>query len=84
MRTWTRLRLEDFLRGGGYQADQSDGASFASRGVPAIAFFTGFHADYHRPSDDWGRIDAQGGAEVTRLALRVVEELARQKASTGR
>ncbi|MGE0460376.1 MAG: M20/M25/M40 family metallo-hydrolase [Vicinamibacterales bacterium] len=84
MRSWTRLRLEDFLRGGGYQADQSDGAPFAARGVPAIAFFTGFHADYHRPSDDWGRIDAQGGAEVARLALRVVEELARQKASTGR
>ncbi len=84
MRSWTRLRLEDFLRGGGYQQDQSDGASFASRGVPALAFFTGFHADYHRPSDDWGRIDAQGGAEVARLALRVVEELARQKASAGR
>lgn len=78
MQSWTRLRLEDFLRGGGYQADQSDGASFAARGVPAMAFFTGFHADYHRPSDDWGRIDAQGGAEVARLALRVVEELARQ------
>jgi hypothetical protein len=84
MRSWTRLRLEDFLRGGGYQPDQSDGASFAGHGVPAIAFFTGFHADYHRPSDDWPRIDAQGGAEVARLALRVVEELARQKASTGR
>jgi Zn-dependent M28 family amino/carboxypeptidase len=79
MRSWTRLRLEDFLRGGGYQPDQSDGASFAGHGVPAIAFFTGFHADYHRPSDDWPRIDAQGGAEVARLALRVVEELARRR-----
>jgi len=84
MRSWTSLRLEDFLRGGGYQPDQSDGASFAASGVPAVAFFTGFHADYHRPSDDWERIDAQGGAEVARLALRVVEELARQNASTGR
>jgi hypothetical protein len=84
MRAWTRLRLEDFARGGGYQADQSDGAPFASHGVPAYAFFTGFHADYHRPTDDWARVDAQGGAEVARLALRLVEELARQNASAGR
>jgi hypothetical protein len=83
MRPWTRLSLQDFARGG-YGQDESDVAPFATHGVPAVAFFTGFHADYHRPTDDWPRIDAEGGAEIARLALRLVEELSRQNASAGR
>ena len=83
MRPWTRLSLHDFATGG-YSQDESDVAPFATQGVPAVAFFTGFHPDYHRPSDDWPRIDAEGGAEIARLALRLVEELSRQNASAGR
>ena len=71
--------LQDFGRGG-YRQDESDVAPFAAHGVPAVAFFTGFHPDYHRPSDDWRRIDAEGGAEIARLALRLVEELSRRGA----
>ena len=76
LRAWTRLTVEDFARGG-YDADESDVGPFARHGVPAVAFFTGFHADYHRPSDDWPTIDAAGGAAIAELALRLVEELAR-------
>jgi hypothetical protein len=75
LRPWTRLTVSDFSAGG-YDLEDSDHASFVSRGVPAIAFFTGFHAQYHRPTDDWQAIDAEGGAEVARLALRLVEDLA--------
>src|SRR4029077_13944875 len=32
-------------------------------------FFSGFHADYHRPTDTWEKIDAAGGAAVADLAL---------------
>jgi hypothetical protein len=80
LRPWTRLAVQDFSRAG-YAADDSDVGPFARRGVPAIALFTGFHADYHRPSDDWTAVDAEGGAEVAVLALRLVEELSRQNAS---
>lgn len=76
LRPWTRLAVQDFGRGG-YGLEESDVGPFARRGVPAIAFFTGFHSDYHRPSDDWGAIDAEGGAAVADLALRLVETLAR-------
>jgi hypothetical protein len=76
MRRWTRLAVDDFSRGGYHEGD-SDGASFSRRGVPAIAFFTGFHADYHRPSDDWQKIDADGGARIVELAWRLVLHLAR-------
>jgi hypothetical protein len=75
MRAWTRLTVSDFSAGG-YELDDSDQAPFVRRGVPAVAFFTGFHSQYHRPTDDWQAIDAEGGAEVARLALRLVEELA--------
>jgi hypothetical protein len=74
MRPWTRLIINDFKDG--YLPGQSDDAAFGRAGVPAVAFFTGFHADYHRPSDDWQRIDADGGAAIANLALAVVEHLA--------
>ncbi|MDO8680761.1 MAG: M20/M25/M40 family metallo-hydrolase [Acidobacteriota bacterium] len=77
MRDWTRLTIDDFARGG-YQAGSSDDASFTSQGVPAVAFFTGFHSDYHRPSDDVQRIDAEGGAHIAALAVRLVSMLAAQ------
>jgi hypothetical protein len=82
LRLWTSLLVQDFARGG-YDADASDVAPFIQAGVPAIAFFTGFHADYHRPSDDWSGVDAEGGAAIAGLALRLVEELSRQNASAG-
>ena len=75
MRAWTRLTIDDFARGG-YQAGSSDDASFTGQGVPAIAFFTGFHSDYHRPSDDVQRIDAEGGAQIAALVVRLVTMLA--------
>jgi len=77
LRPWTRLHVQDFTHGSGYSLEESDVGPFARHGVPAIAFFTGFHADYHRPSDDWPAIDAEGGTAVAALALRLLEELAR-------
>lgn len=54
----------------------SDDAPFVLRGIPSLSFFSGFHGDYHRPTDDWEKIDAKGAVEVTRLAMRVLERLA--------
>jgi hypothetical protein len=57
-------------------AGASDDASFSLRKIPAINFFSGFHADYHRPSDTWEKIDAAGGAAVADLALALARQLA--------
>jgi membrane-associated protease RseP (regulator of RpoE activity) len=57
----------------GANMGSSDDASFVTRRVPSIVFFSGFHSDYHRPSDDWNTIDAEGGAAVARLALALAE-----------
>ena len=60
-------------------AGASDDGSFLLRKVPAINFFSGFHADYHKPSDTWDKIDARGGAAVADLALALARELANRK-----
>jgi hypothetical protein len=57
-------------------AGASDDASFSLRKIPAMNFFSGFHADYHRPSDTWEKIDARGGAAVADLALALARQIA--------
>ena len=57
-------------------AGRSDDSSFIDARVPAINFFTGFHADYHRPSDDWEKIEKAGTARVATLALEFAARLA--------
>jgi hypothetical protein len=54
----------------------SDQASFFARDIPVINFFTGLHDDYHMPSDDIERINAEAGAAIATLAGRVLARLA--------
>jgi hypothetical protein len=54
----------------------SDQAPFAENGIPILAFFTGLHDDYHRPSDDLGNINAAAGAQVASLAGECLVALA--------
>jgi hypothetical protein len=67
------IAVKGFKEGAG--VGSSDDTSFLLRRVPSIGFFSGFHADYHRPSDDWDKIDANGGAAVARIALALAERL---------
>ena len=57
-------------------AGRSDDSSFIDAHVPAINFFTGFHPDYHRPTDDWEKIDKEGTARVATLALEFAVRIA--------
>jgi len=61
-------------------AGRSDDYNFIVRRIPAINFFTGFHADYHSPGDDWQKIDAAGTSQVARLALELAAALANRSA----
>ena len=45
----------------------SDHASFYRSKIPVLHFFTGTHPDYHRPGDDWQRINAEGLSRVVDL-----------------
>jgi Zn-dependent M28 family amino/carboxypeptidase len=53
----------------------SDHASFYAAGVPVLFFYTGSHADYHEPTDTAEKIDADGIARISALALGLVERL---------
>ena len=64
------------VRQEGPGAGRSDDSSFLAARVPAVNFFTGFHADYHRPTDDWQKIDKAGTARVATLALEFAARLA--------
>jgi len=59
--------------GSGYGS--SDHMSFTVRQVPVVFFFSGLHADYHKPSDTWEKIDADEGVKVVQLAAAVAVRL---------
>jgi Zn-dependent M28 family amino/carboxypeptidase len=58
---------------------RSDDYSFAARGVRALHFTTGYHADYHRPGDTPARIELAGLARVTDLVERVARAAAGER-----
>lgn len=51
----------------------SDYTSFYLKKLPVLGFFTGGHADYHRPSDDADKINYEGEKTVLNYIARVVE-----------
>ncbi|MGH9793976.1 MAG: M20/M25/M40 family metallo-hydrolase [Candidatus Acidiferrales bacterium] len=54
----------------------SDHQSFYIKDVPVIFFFSGLHADYHKPTDTADRIEPAAHARAAELALRTTEALA--------
>jgi len=54
----------------------SDQASFFAKHRPVLFFFTDLHADYHRPSDTWDKINWGGLATVAAFAADVAGRLA--------
>ncbi len=54
----------------------SDHSSFYGEGIPVLHFFTNTHEDYHRPSDDWEKINGEGVDLVVELASGIVRRLA--------
>jgi Peptidase family M28 len=55
---------------------RSDHYNFARRGVPILFFTSGTHADYHRPSDELGRIDSEKASRLVRLLFHLGQEVA--------
>jgi hypothetical protein len=55
---------------------RSDHYNFAERGIPAIFYFNGTHADYHRATDTVDKINFQKMAKIGRLVFHTAWELA--------
>jgi hypothetical protein len=54
----------------------SDQSSFYGKGIPVLHFFTNTHEDYHRPSDDWHKLNLEGMSRIGDLVADVALRLA--------
>ena len=53
----------------------SDHTSFYLKNMPVLHFFTGSHPDYHKPSDDWDKINYEGEAKVLETIIKLIESV---------
>jgi aminopeptidase YwaD len=54
----------------------SDHSSFYGEGIPVLHFLSNLHEDYHRPSDDWQKINVEGLERVSELTTRIAMRIA--------
>ncbi len=54
----------------------SDHSSFYGEGLPVLHFFSNTHVDYHRPSDDWDKVDIEGLGQIVDLVAEVAFDVA--------
>jgi peptidase M28-like protein/PDZ domain-containing protein len=59
---------------------RSDQSSFYGAGKPVLHLFTDLHEDYHRSTDDWEKINADGLAKVADFTADLVRALADRRA----
>jgi membrane-associated protease RseP (regulator of RpoE activity) len=62
-----------------YKSDESgigpsDHTSFYLKNIPVLHVFTGAHADYHKPTDDWDKINYPGMKQVCDFILGIVHK----------
>lgn len=50
----------------------SDQTSFYLKNIPVLHFFTGQHADYHKPGDDIDKINYKGEVSVLNYIIRII------------
>ncbi len=53
----------------------SDHVSFYTKNVPVLFFFSGLHTDYHRPSDTWDKINAEGAVKILSMVCSIASRL---------
>lgn len=56
-------------------AGPSDHTSFYRKGIPVLFYFTGLHHDYHRPTDDFDKINFKGETLIVKNVEEVIKAL---------
>jgi aminopeptidase YwaD len=51
----------------------SDHASFYRKDMPVLFMFTGSHADYHKATDDWDKINYMGQKDILRFVQGIIQ-----------
>lgn len=53
----------------------SDHTSFYLQDIPVLHFFTGQHVDYHKPSDDFEKLNYEGMLQISNYIFRVISSV---------
>ena len=53
----------------------SDHTSFYNADIPVLHFFTGQHEDYHKPSDDFEKLNYKGMETISNYIFEVISDL---------
>jgi aminopeptidase YwaD len=53
----------------------SDHTSFYRKDIPVLFFFTGLHPDYHKPSDDFDKINYTGEAKIVNYIYALINNI---------
>ena len=56
----------------------SDHTSFYTNDIPVLHFFTGQHKDYHKPSDDYEKINFPGMEKISSFIYDIISQLNNQ------
>jgi hypothetical protein len=51
----------------------SDHTSFYLKGIPVLFYFTGIHSDYHKPTDDFNKINYVGEMNIVKHVLSLID-----------
>ena len=51
----------------------SDHTPFYNREIPVLHFFTGQHEDYHKPSDDFEKINIEGIYDISKYVINIIK-----------
>ncbi len=54
----------------------SDHTSFYRKQIPVLHFFTDLHPDYHKPTDDWDKLNYEGMARIVDMVYDVAVRVA--------
>lgn len=54
-------------------AGPGDHAAFYRKNIPVLFFFTGYHQDYHKVTDDWDKINFDGQLQIIKLIASIIQ-----------
>jgi aminopeptidase YwaD len=57
----------------------SDHTSFYRKDIPVLFFFTGLHPDYHKPSDDFDKINYKSELNIVNYIYSIIEKENKKK-----
>lgn len=56
----------------------SDHTSFYRKDIPVLFYFTGLHTDYHKPTDDFDKVNYNGQMQIVKHIYSLIENVNKQ------